>query len=210
MNVGDDAGVAYETGWVASDNSNIAPTNANLTCPGSSAWTAAPGSSEGLPIDCVNWWEAYAFCIWDGGFLPSEPEWEYAASGGSQQREYPWGATAPGTSSQYAIYGCYYPNGSGTCNGVASLAPVGTAAEGAGLWGQLDLAGNVYEWNLDWFSTYVDPCADCANLTTGSGARVMRGGDCTYNATNVLSWFRASYPPSNRSNGVGLRCARTP
>ena len=209
-NVGDDAGVAFETGWVPSDNSNIAPTDANLACPGSGAWTASAGSNETLPIDCMNWWEAYAFCIWDGGFLPSESEWEYAAAGGSQQREYPWGATAPGTANQYAIYGCFYPNGSGTCTGVASLAPVGTTAEGAGLWGQLDLAGNVYEWNLDWSSTYVDPCADCANLTTGSGGRAIRGGDCTYNATNVLSWYRASYPPSGRSNGVGLRCARTP
>ncbi|MGO9835775.1 MAG: SUMF1/EgtB/PvdO family nonheme iron enzyme [Polyangiaceae bacterium] len=34
-------------------------------------------------IDCVNWYESYTFCIWDGGFLPSEAEWEYAAGGGS-------------------------------------------------------------------------------------------------------------------------------
>ena len=210
VNVGDDAGGAYETGWVPSDNSNIAPTDANLACPGLSTWTAATGSNETLPIDCVNWWEAYAFCIWDGGFLPSESEWEYAAAGGSQQREYPWGATAPGTGNQYAVYGCYYPNDSGSCTSVANIAPVGTVAQGAGLWGQLDLAGNVYEWDLDWFAAYVDPCADCANLTSASGARVMRGGDFTYNATNVLSSFRASYPPSGRSNGVGFRCARTP
>ena len=48
-------------------------------------------------MNCVNWFEAYAFCIWDGGFLPSDTEWEYAAAGGSLQREYPWGSTAPGT-----------------------------------------------------------------------------------------------------------------
>jgi formylglycine-generating enzyme required for sulfatase activity len=44
---------------------------------------------ERLPIICVNWCEAYAFCIWDGGFLQSETEWKYAASGGSKQRECP-------------------------------------------------------------------------------------------------------------------------
>ena len=109
---------SYEAGWVASDKSNIAPTNANLTSCSPSPWTNTAGSQENLPITCVNWYEAYAFCIWDGGFLPSEAEWENAAAGGTQQREYPWGSTAPGTACpgtgcSYAIYGCYYPNGSG-------------------------------------------------------------------------------------------------
>ena len=91
----------YEPGWDATDWNNttdIDPTNANLaSCTIYSTWTASAGSQENLPINCVNWYEAYAFCIWDGGFLPSEAEWEYAAAGGSQQREYPWGSTTPGT-----------------------------------------------------------------------------------------------------------------
>jgi sulfatase modifying factor 1 len=152
----------YEPGWATSNNGNVAPTNANLVNCGSSSadayatWTSSSGSQENLPIYCVNWWEAYAFCIWDGGFLPSEAEWEYAAAGGSQQREYPWGTTAPGTANQYAIYGCYYPSGSGRCAGVTSIAPVGTATLGAGLWGQLDLAGEMWEWNLERIRQPVD------------------------------------------------------
>src|SRR6202007_2812018 len=95
-----DAGT-YESGWLESYNSQVAPTDANLvsSCdvPNTATWTTSPGTQENLPMNCVNWYESYAFCIWDGGFLPSEAEWEYAAAGGSQQREYPWGATAPGT-----------------------------------------------------------------------------------------------------------------
>ena len=169
-----DAGTVYEPGWATSDNSNIAPTNTNLACTSPfDTWTNTAGSQENLPINCVNWWESYAFCIWDGGFLPSEAEWEYAAAGGSQQREYPWGTAAPGTDNQYAIYGDYYPNGSGVLQGVVNIAPVGTAALGAGLWGQLDLAGQMWEWNLDWYATYAT-CTDCADFTAAYG-RVVRG-----------------------------------
>jgi formylglycine-generating enzyme required for sulfatase activity len=76
VNSGGGAG-SYETGWNASDDSNVSPTAGNLVCdPQYTTWTATAGSNENLPVDCVNWWEAYAFCIWDGGFLPSEAGWE--------------------------------------------------------------------------------------------------------------------------------------
>ena len=80
--------------------------------PASATWTASAASQENLPINCVNWWESYAFCIWDGGFLPSEAEWEYAAAGGSQQREYPWGSAAPG-GRPVAGTGCQYRESDG-------------------------------------------------------------------------------------------------
>jgi formylglycine-generating enzyme len=164
-----DGGVEYETGWDAVDWNNttaVDPTDANLACDSTATWTNTAGSQENLPIDCVNWYEAYAFCIWDGGFLPSEAEWEYAAAGGSEQREYPWGSTAPGTANQYAIYDSYYTGNS------TDIAPVGTATLGAGLWGQLDMAGELFEWNLDWYyAIYVDPCTDCAYLLARADAR---------------------------------------
>jgi formylglycine-generating enzyme required for sulfatase activity len=208
-------GGGYEPGWATGNNTNIAPTTANLTncdAPSTPTWTATAASNENLPINCVNWWESSAFCIWDGGFLPSEAEWEYAAAGGSEQREYPWGAPPPGTANQYAIYGCYYPSGSGSCTGVASIAPVGTATLGAGLWGQLDLMGDVQEQILDYWdgsSAYANPCADCANLTSASFRVVGHGyfGDTT---ADLLPPGRGYGTPALRYYGVGIRCARTP
>jgi hypothetical protein len=148
-------------------------------------------------MNCVSWYEAYAFCIWDGGFLASEAEYVYAAAGGSEQRRYPWGATEPGTTSQYAVYNCSYPDGATTCDGngtTRNIAPVGTAKLGAGRWGHLDLVGNLMEWYLDWFApSYGSPCKDCANLADGSG-RALRDG---YFASTEAALLRSSY----RNNG---------
>jgi formylglycine-generating enzyme required for sulfatase activity len=208
-----DAGTVYEPGWDATDWNNptdVDPTNANLvSCTFDSSWTNTVSTQERLPINCVNWYEAYAFCIWDGGFLPSESEWEYAAAGGSQEREYPWGATAPGTASEYAIYGCYYPLGFGSCMAGTNMAPVGTPTAGAGLWGQLDLAGNVWQWNLDQYEPYVDPCADCAYLT-GAPGRMAGGGSNGLGAADLRASLRFPQPPATRGPGLGLRCARVP
>ncbi len=201
-----------EAGWDASWNSTtrLNPTTANLTrgsfCDSTHAtWTAAAtGGHENLPINCVNWYDAYAFCIWDAGFLPSEAEWEYAAAGGAQQRQYPWGTAAPGMTNQYAIYGSFY---TGNATG---LAPVGTATSGAGLWGQLDLAGEIWEWNLDWKQTYVNPCTDCVNLTAAS-FRIVRGDNYGGSVANLMPTVRGGdVAPEGRDSNFGVRCARAP
>jgi formylglycine-generating enzyme len=210
-------GGGYEPGWLASDDSNIVPNGDHLAPPQDAyaTWTASPGSQENLPINFVTWYASYAFCIWDGGFLPSEAEWEYAAAGGNQQREYPWGSTAPGTGSQYAIYAdtttgeCFYPSFT-PCAGAANIAPVAYAAQGAGLWGQLDLAGDVWEWNIDSYSfSYVDPCTDCAGFAAAS-IRAVRGGDFGEGASHLLSSTRYDESPFARLSFIGFRCARSP
>jgi sulfatase modifying factor 1 len=205
-----EAGVVYEPGWLASDDTYIAPTDSNLGCPSpAGTWTNVVGTQENLPINCINWQEGFAFCIWDGGFLPSEAEWEYAAAGGSQQREYPWGSTDPGTMNLYAIYDCDYPSGSGLCGppgSVSSIAPVGTTRLGAGRWGQFDLAGDVEQWTLDGYAKYVNPCVDCAYAAQACG-RVFRGGHGNVDRSGLLPSERGFFS-SLGSNGV--RCARLP
>jgi formylglycine-generating enzyme required for sulfatase activity len=206
-------GLPGEPGWLSKDNAYLTPTNTNLTtCEPWATWTPLAGARENLPINCVNWYEAYAFCIWDGGFLPTDAEWEYAISGGSEQREYPWGATPPETDIEYAIHGdwpnCYYPSDVSTCIGVANIAPVGTAKRGASRWGQLDLEGEVENWTLDRYGTFT-PCADCALLMDSElEDRGAWGGNFYSRATTLRRGHR--YAPTGRALQVGFRCARSP
>jgi formylglycine-generating enzyme required for sulfatase activity len=200
----------YESGWMPADNGKIAPTDVNLACdPNYATWTASAADNETKPIICENWYEAYAFCIWDGGFLPSETESEYAAAGGSQQREYPWGSADPLNDKRYAIYDCDYPGAFGGCTNAKNIAPVGTSTLGAGRWGQLDLVGNVEQWNLDWYADYANPCTDCAYLAS-TPDRVTRGSDLLSTTLALVASQRPSpYAPTDRVF-AGIRCARTP
>jgi formylglycine-generating enzyme required for sulfatase activity len=222
-----DAGTVptHEPGWVASDDANIAPTTANLTCdPTYATWTAAPGDNESLPMNCATWAEAYAFCIWDGGFLPSEAEWENAAAGGAMQLEYPWGSAPEATNPSFAIDQCDYqgaiPDGGvlpeggvmpGVCSGTWNFAPVGTTALGASSSGQLDMAGEVLEFVLDGYAPYVSPCTDCANVGQ-IAMRAARGGNFGMNPSpyDLLSSTRESVTPTMREYWYGFRCARAP
>jgi sulfatase modifying factor 1 len=201
--VGTDGG--YEPGWDPIDwDISVDPSDTNLACApdggGENTWTPTIGGNEDLPIGCANWWEAYAFCIWDGGFLPSEAEWEYAAAGGAEQREYPWGSTDPGPSGEFAIYG----------NGTAT-APVGSASRGIAKWGQLDMAGEAYEWVLDYYAPYVDPCIDCAYLAPqfNRAVRTRHYGPGTAFLTPPYRNADLSSPMA-RNFSFGFRCARKP
>jgi formylglycine-generating enzyme len=215
----------YETGWIESDDSMVAPTNENLNCM-YGTWTNSPGQNENLPINCPNWYEAYAFCIWDGGFLPTDAEWGYAAAGGSEQRLYPWGSTSPGSENMYAIYDCYYPEGTagGGCEKMPGHpAPVGTATLGVGLWGQLDMGGEFEIWVLDWYAQDTDPCIDWADLTSTSDSgyaadRVTRSGGFASPLPTILAGSaslgpltdRLPAPPALHGFNFGFRCARRP
>jgi formylglycine-generating enzyme required for sulfatase activity len=175
----------------------------------------APGPNENLPISWVNWYEAYAFCIWDGGFLPTQAEWEYAAAGGAQQRQYPWGSTDPGTNNQYAIYN--FCDFSDNCadgrppNIPTTYAPVGSAPLGAGLWGQFDLGGDIDQWQLDVATGFTTPCVDCAGVSgTFEQYRRFKGGSWSDPEDTLMPsfGFYGWWPPARYA--AGIRCARAP
>lgn len=202
----------YEGGWDALSwntaanfpttgaewNTNLAGTNAT--------WTPTPTSNEKRPINYITWFDAEAFCIWDGGFLPSEAEWNYAGAGGIEQRVYAWSAPyPPGSTTISSSYAQY--NTSVVAN-VGSKSPLGD-----GKWGQSDLTGNVWEWTVDLFkSPYNEKsCVDCAYLIeTGAYRRAGKGGSFSGDANDVLVSRRFDFGDAGRYYYMGARCARKP
>lgn len=175
-------------------------------------WTDTPAANENLPINCVSWYFAMAFCAWDGGFLPTEAEWNYAAAGGDEQRVYPWSSPANMSTTidnTYASYNCM-GDGVPTC-AFTDILPVGMRPKGDGRWGQSDLTGNVMEWVLDWDEPYLNPCPDCAYLGPLHEERVLRGGQW-YNAPvqYLRTGTRTSAPDQENGPDRGFRCARAP
>ena len=193
------------SGWNSTWNTRLAADpnslEAALKCDSTyQTWTDTAGSNENMPMNCIDWYEAFAFCAWDGGRLATEAEWNYAASGGSEQRYYPWSnpATSTTVDTSYAVYSVF------AVQNVGSKSP-----KGDGRWGQSDLGGKVHEWTLDWnASPYPMPCSDCADLVAAPW-RVIRGGGVGWGALHLRSADRFNESDHYHVIHVGSRCART-
>ena len=179
-------------------------------------WSASSTTRDAHPMNGVDWWLSQEFCVWDGGRLPTEAEWEYAARGRAVEalasgRIYPWGDTTPLNSpcDRAQVYPCAGADGGGTRR-VASFAP------SAGLF---DMAGNVREWTADNYAVYLtsgsSACGNPSGLTNAlcnndaTDRHVVRGGSWINYVEYLRAASRMYNAPANRFIDIGFRCART-
>jgi len=166
-----------------------------------------PVSTSDHPVVCVDWNDLRAYCQWAGGDLPTEAQWEYAARGpmldADDYSAFPWG-----TNEIDCDHAVIYEDGNGC--GTGGAWPFCSKTAGNSPFGQCDMAGNVWEWCLDWYGSgyYASsPLEDPDGPASGS-SRVLRGGSWDGRTQDARAAGRSSYDPTYRRDRNGGRCAR--
>ena len=184
-------------------------------------WTANAGDHESFPITCISWENARAFCRFSGGDLPTEDQWEYAATAAGRPREtsYPWGDDPPDC--DRAVIGRRAPTGVAAedkCAARFGPTPVDDpswAHPGADVTpnGIVGLAGNVTEWTSTGFVAYSHPAWRDAGLRKPVLAqehaplRAVRGGSW-YSRILLATGSARDAVSLVPSDDIGFRCAR--
>lgn len=192
----------WHSDWSLPQTAAELESQAGIQC-SSLGQTVTAGSTE-LPINCVTWLEAYAFCIWDRARLPTEAEWEAAATGGDEGRPFPWGTSEPDRTR--AAYDCVGDGSVAQDCAITDILDVGERPAGGGRWGHQDLAGNVWEWVLDFYRTYPPTAHDYANVTSVP-YRSIRGSGWASEGVDLRSPIRYNSLPTARRSAFGFRCA---
>jgi formylglycine-generating enzyme required for sulfatase activity len=172
-----------------------------------------PGwADERHPAVYVSSIDALKFCEWlsrrDGRKyrLPTEAEWEYAARG-TDGRSFPWGEKLNrGDLANFADCNTTFPWRDQEINdGFAETAPVGVFPRGASPFGVEDMAGNVWEWCLDFYEPYKGKERTNPRSALTVGRRVYRGGSWKSRASSLRTTARNFNVPEYSANDVGFR-----
>jgi len=157
------------------------------------------------PINCVNWKDANDFAAFKGARLPSEAEYEYAATSKGKNQPYPWGKDEA-TCEKAVMHG----NGGYGCGSDGTM-PVCSKPKGNTEQGLCDMVGNVWQWVGDtWHASYAGAPTDESAWQDAGSLRVLRGGSFL---TEVAGHLRADHRsfdvPEYRVSSIGFRLARS-
>jgi iron(II)-dependent oxidoreductase len=155
------------------------------------------------PVQHVCWYEADAYARWAGKRLPTEQEWEKAASWDPERRRtrrYPWGDDAPTRSRANLGQQRFGPD------------PVHSHASGASAYGCEQMIGDVWEWTASDFVPHPGfasfPYREYSEVFFGTEYKVLRGGSWATHPSAVRTTFRNWDYPIRRQIFAGFRCAR--
>lgn len=158
------------------------------------------------PVSHVNWYEANAWCRWAGRRLPTEAEWEFAATmrpgsdGALVKARYPWGEAPPG------------PDRANLDGFALGVVDVDACPEGDDAWGCRQMIGNTWEWTADIFRPFPGFAPDDYKEYSQplfDETRVLRGGAWPSRSRMVTSTYRNYFGPERRDIFAGFRtCAR--
>ncbi|MBS2018763.1 MAG: SUMF1/EgtB/PvdO family nonheme iron enzyme [Deltaproteobacteria bacterium] len=187
-------------------------------------FSASDRSRDAYPLTCVTFDTARAFCAFEGGDLPTEAEWEYAATAALRpvKTPYPWGEGSPGCAGATFAHTSLPDLERSECS--REGAPVGPSAVGVSArdvtpvdgdaGGVRDLGGNVAEWTREVYRDYDAPCWRAATqrdptcVDDGEARRVTRGGAFTEELAGAHGALRKPALASLPFAGIGFRCVR--
>ena len=155
------------------------------------------------PVCHVCWYEAEAYCRWAGARLPTEHEWEAAASwdpATGTQRAYPWGDEAPG------------PLDANLDQLAFGTAPTGAYRRNVSPIGAYGMIGDVWEWTASDFTPWPGyqtfPYPEYSELFFGPDYKVLKGGSWATRPGAIRNTFRNWDYPIRRQIFSGFRVAR--